>query len=178
MSEPMEQQPQETHILKPHNRAVFKVLKDIKLRQTRSEHHLSLIDKAIGEGIVLNGLRREVRPQIPDQPIDLVIKWEQAHLDFGLKLQTLLKEYWTDKITTYQNDIADTIQRIPQVNQLPDQAELDYILAHLKELSVKESARLEAPKPKATQWNKRRKVQTKRGRNQNVTSTVERNGGE
>ena len=178
MSEPMDQQPQEqSYVLKPHNRAIFKVLKDIRLRQTRSQHHLELIDKAISDGVVLNGLRREVRPQIPDQPIDLVIKWEQAHLDFGLKLQQLLQEYWTEKIASYQNDVAETMRRIPKVGELEDQPEIDYITNHLQELSTKESARLEAPKPKA-QWNKRRKtnLQTKRLRNQTVASTVDRSG--
>jgi hypothetical protein len=172
----MEQEQLSTHILKSHNRALFKVLKDIKLRQARSEHHLALVDKAIAEGVVLNGLRREVRPQIPDQPIDLVIKWEQAHLDFGRKLQELLQGYWTDKIASYYQDISDAMTRIPKVNNDTDQPEIDYINTALKDLAIKESARLTAPKPKAAQWNKRRKVQTKRRVDQTVASTSDRNG--
>ena len=164
-------------MLKPHNRAIFKVLKDIKLRLARSEHHLTLVDKAITDGVVLNGLRREVRPQIPDQPIDLVIKWEQAHLDFGKKLQTLLQEYWTDKITSYQNDIADTMSRIPKINGDTDQPEVDFINKQLKELAEKESSRLSSPKPK-NQWNRRRRPvqQVKRFRDQTVASTNDRSG--
>jgi hypothetical protein len=177
MNEPMDQE--QTHILKPHNRAVFKVLKDIKLRLSRSEHHLTLVDKAIEDGVVLNGLRREVRPQIPDQPIDLIIKWEQAHLDFGRNLQTLLQGYWTEKISSYQDDISHTLQRIPQVAGAVDQAEIDFINKQLEDLAIKETARLSSPKPK-NQWNKRRKtnVQTKRNRDQTVISARDRSGAE
>ena len=175
MTQPMEQQ---AHALKPTNRAIFKVLKDIRLRQCRSEQHLLLINKAIDDGVVLNGLRRDVRPQIPDQPIDLTIQWEQAHLDFGLRLQTLLKEYWTEKILTYRNDIADTLSRIPNVNDTPDTAEVAFITDQLNELAVKEAARLLAPKPQAV-WNRRRRMpQTKRRRDQTVASSVERSGTE
>ena len=171
-------QEQSPHILKPHNRAIFKVLKDIKLRLARSEHHLTLVDKAIADGVVLNGLRREVRPQIPDQPIDLVIKWEQAHLDFGKNLQTLLQEYWTDKITAYQNDIADTMNRIPQANGETDQADVDFINKQLKDLAERESSRLTSPKPK-NQWNgRRRPIKARRFRDQTVASTSDRSGAE
>jgi hypothetical protein len=139
---------------------------------------LSLIEKAITDGVVLNGLRREVRPQIPDQPIDLIIGWEQAHLDFGKNLQTLLQGYWSDKIISYKNDITTTLQRIPQVSGSTDQAELDFINKQLEDLAIKEAARLSSPKPKNNQWNKRRKstMQVKRNRDQTVASTSDRSG--
>ena len=167
-----------TYVLKPRNRAIVKVLKDIQLRHTRSEHHFSVVSKAITEGTVLTGLRTDVRPQVPDQPIEFVLKWEQAHLDFGLKLQGLLKEYWQDKIVSYNNDLKDTLARIAKIDEEPDQPEIDFITAELKSLETKEAERLSNPKPRReTQWNRRRRTpSTKRRRDQTVAFTAERNG--
>ena len=181
----MDQQPTAaatpTYVVKANNRALVKVLKDIQLRLTRSEHHIKVVNKAIEEGSVLNGLRRDIRPQVPDQPIDFILKWEQAHLDFGRKLQQLLKEYWAEKITSYENDKVDTIARIARVNELPDTPEIDHITQELQNLATKEIERLENPKPRReNQWNtgrRRRTPQTKRRRDESVASTTERNGG-
>jgi hypothetical protein len=138
----------QAYVLKPRNRAICKVLKDIQLRYTRSLHHLKVVNKAIEEGSVLNGLRRDIRPQVPDQPIDFVLKWEQAHLDFGLKLQRLLQEYWVNKSASYQEDLTNTLKRIAQVDHEPDQPEIDFITAELTNLATKESERLDNPKPR------------------------------
>ena len=98
--------------IKPNNRAILKTLKDLEVCKACASHHGGLITDAISTGKTIPGLCRDVRPQIPDVPIDLAVKWEEAHIAFTDSLTALLAEYWSNKQETIDKEIADITRRL------------------------------------------------------------------
>jgi hypothetical protein len=96
----------------PGNRAVLKTLKDLNVKKARAEHHRVLLTTALTEGKTIGGLRRDVRPQIPEVPVDLAIEWENAHLTFTDTLTRLLAKYWTDRREIIDTEIKDTTHKL------------------------------------------------------------------
>ena len=131
--------------IKPQNRAILKTLKDLEVRKARAEHHGTQISTSINEGKTIPGLRREVRPQIPDVPVDLAIKWEEAHITFTDTLTGLLAEYWSSKKDTIDTEIATTTHRL-SVNGTSAE-EIKQIQLLSTEAGTSETTKLQTPKP-------------------------------
>ena len=111
--------------IQPANRAVLKTVKDLQIKKARAEYHGSLVASAIHEGRTINGLRRDVKPQIPDIPVDLAIKWEEAHNTFTDTLTKLLQEYWTKKRESIETEIIAALHHLT-INATPEE-EIDRI---------------------------------------------------
>jgi hypothetical protein len=144
----------------PANRAVLKTLKDLNVKKARAEHHLGLITTALSDGRTLGGLRREVRPQLPDIPVELSIEWEEAHLVFADSLTKLLAKYWTTKKDSIDTEIHTSLGKLTIGTS---DAETAQITTYSSAAFETESTKLQAPKPQRqprTQWpkGKRRRV--------------------
>jgi hypothetical protein len=131
--------------IQPANRAVLKTVKDLQVKKARAEYHGSLVASAINEGRTINGLRRDVKPQIPDIPVGLAIKWEEAHNTFTDTLTKLLQEYWTSKRETIEAEIVSALHFLT-INATPEE-EITRISSVAAEACTIETARLLAPKP-------------------------------
>jgi hypothetical protein len=139
--------------IKPNNRAILKTLKDLEVCKAHANHHSGLITEAISMGKSIPGLRRDVRPQIPDVPIDLAVKWEEAHIAFTDSLTALLSEYWSKKQETIDKEIADITHRLT-LNGTGNE-ETDHIKTVTAEAGATEAAKLLAPKPQRQRlWKK------------------------
>jgi hypothetical protein len=128
----------------PANRAVLKTLKDLNIKKARAEHHLSLITTALSEGRTIGGLRREVRPQLPEIPVELAIEWEEAHIVFTDSLTKLLAKYWTTKKEAIDTEIHTSNSKLAIGTS-------DIETAHISSLASAsfdtEATKLLAPKP-------------------------------
>ena len=128
----------------PGNRAVLKTLKDLNVKKARADHHLILLTSAIAEGRTIGGLRRDVRPQLPEIPVDLAIEWEEAHIVFTDSLTKILAKYWTTKKDIINDEIKVTSSKITVGTK-----ELEH--AHINSLATAtfdaEVIKLAAPKP-------------------------------
>jgi hypothetical protein len=131
--------------IKPANRAIVKTIKDLNVKKARAEHHRSLINSALKDGRTINGLRREVKPQIPDISVELAIKWEDAHNQFTDTLTKLLAEYWANKRDNIDVDISTALHQLT-INGTEEQ-EVNTITQLGSEACTSETTRLEAPKP-------------------------------
>jgi hypothetical protein len=142
----------------PANRAVLKTLKDLNTKKARAEHHRTLLTNALAEGHTIGDLRREVRPQLPEIPVDFAIEWEEAHIVFTDTLTKLLGKYWNNRKDVIDKEIETTTSRLALGTSEPEKARITE-LAHVT--FDQEVAKLEAPKPQrpARQWQraKRRK---------------------
>jgi hypothetical protein len=131
--------------IKTTNRAIVKTLKDLQVKKARAEHHKTLVTKALNEGTIINGLRRDIKPQIPDIPVNLAIKWEEAHNTFTDTLTKLLSEYWSTKKDAIEAEITTALHHL-SVNGSTT-PEIEYITQIATEACSAEVTRLEAPKP-------------------------------
>jgi hypothetical protein len=146
--------------IRPTNRAVLKTLKDLHIKKARADHHLSLLTSALTEGRNIGGLRRDVRPQLPEIPVDLAIEWEEAHIVFTDTLTKLLAKYWTQKKEVIETEIRTTTLK---VSPGTTEQETSKIAALSTAAFESEVTKLLAPKPQRaprTTWpkGKRRRV--------------------
>jgi hypothetical protein len=145
--------------IQPANRAILKTLKDLSVKKARAEHHRSLLTSAITEGRTIGGLRREVRPQVPDIPVDFAIEWEEAHITFTDSLTKLLAKYWSMKKESIEKEIAATTEKLFVGTSELEKTHITSLATDTFNLEV---TKLEAPKPQRPprKWltGKRRKA--------------------
>ena len=128
----------------PTNRAVLKTLKDLNVKKARAEHHSTLLTGAITDGRTIAGLRREVRPQVPDIPVDFAVEWEEAHITFTDTLTKLLGKYWNVKKDSIDKEIAEAVNKLA-IETTP--TESAHITAVATTTFNDELTKLDAPKP-------------------------------
>jgi hypothetical protein len=137
----------------PANRAVIKTLKDLNIKKARADHHRTLLTSAIQDGKTIGGLRRDIRPQVPDIPVEFAIEWEEAHIVFTDTLTKILVKYWNHKRDVIDTELAATTSKLAIGTS-------DQETAHINSLSVttfdQEVTKLQAPKPQRPprQWLK------------------------
>ena len=128
----------------PANRAVLKTLKDLSIKKARADHHRGLLTTAISDGQTIAGLRREIRPQLPEIPVDFAIEWEEAHIVFSDTLTRLLAKYWNAKKDTIEDEITKTMQKLALTTSEQESVHITSITHTTFESEV---TKLDAPKP-------------------------------
>ena len=137
--------------ISPENRAVLKTLKDLHAKKARAEHHRVLLAAALTDGKTIGGLRRDIKPQLPEIPVELAIEWEEAHITFSDTLTKLLAKYWSNKKEAIDKEIEQTEHKLAVSTT---EAET----AHISSLAIatydSEVIKLAAPKPQRPprQW--------------------------
>jgi hypothetical protein len=114
------------------------------VKKARAEHHSSLLTGAITDGRTIAGLRREVRPQVPDIPVDFAVEWEEAHITFTDTLTKLLGKYWNVKKDSIDKEITEAISKLAIETS---EIESTHITKVAKTTFDSELTKLDAPKP-------------------------------
>ena len=95
---------------------------DIQL--TRTNHHINYLKGCQQTKSILKSLRTNLTPQVPIVSSTLHLKWEEAQLNFGLLLTSILLEYWENRKKSIDDEI-EIIMSIIKKNTHPD--ELDFM---------------------------------------------------
>jgi hypothetical protein len=89
------------------NLSRFKVLKKLNIQLTRTEHHVQYLEKCVINKSTPRSLRVNLTPQVPVINSVLQIKWEEAHINFGLQLTKILLEYWNTRKSQLVEEIRE-----------------------------------------------------------------------
>ena len=128
----------------------FKVLRKLKIQQTRTSHHIDYLNRCIESKTIPKSLRVNLTPQVPVINSSLQIKWEEAHIEFGHKLCTILLQYWQSRQTQISQEI-ESIEKDLESLTTRDQIDLinDIIsgitISVEKELSTKKVPQKNTP---------------------------------
>lgn len=116
-------QPPAANRISEANVAVFRALRKLHIKLTRTQHHHDYLQHCLSSDTVPRTLRTLIKPQIPDTTAHFLVKWEEAHLNFGRSLVKLLTEYWEARVTSILQEIDSTKGLFTTV----DPAELTHI---------------------------------------------------
>ena len=100
---------EETIIIQPKHQSRFNALTKLYTTRDQSQHHIDFLTTSIFAGRTPKGLKKKITAQIPNPDITFMLDWEQAHIDFGMKLTETLQKFWTrhqSNIDTLINDIS------------------------------------------------------------------------
>jgi hypothetical protein len=86
-----------SHRIDESNVTRFKVLKRLNIQNTRTNHHIKYLERCINTKTIPKSLRVNLTPQVPVINSLLQIEWEEAHITFGLKLCSILLQYWKNR---------------------------------------------------------------------------------
>ena len=116
-----------------YNIAKFKVLKKLNIQLTRTNHHIAYLKKCHNNKSIPKSLRTNLTPQVPVVSSTLHLKWEEAQLNFGLTLTTILLEYWENR----QKSINEEIEVIMDIiRPSTDSEEIDFMQSLIERISL------------------------------------------
>ena len=132
-------------VIKDDNVPMFKALRKLTNKIEGVNHHLDLLTEFQKRGQAPRGLKTRVSPAVPDFPIDLYTKWEQAHTDFATNLTEILVTHWTRKHQQITEDI--TAAQIT-LDQNTEKKEYEYICELVEKCRVSKKEELIARREK------------------------------
>ena len=112
---------------------------------TRSAHHVEKLTQNIEEDFPPGGLTPNITPNVPDTPTDFIISWSTAQHDLGIKLTTILKNYWTKKGTEAQRDLKNNNDKLKDLCS-PDQWNKIQEILNMVETDTKQQLRRRKPR--------------------------------
>lgn len=126
------------------NHASFKVLKKLNIQLTRTQHHITYLEKCEHTKTIPKALRVTLTPQVPVVSSFLQLKWEQAQIDFGLTLTRILLEYWENR----RKSITDEINVIRDlIKENTEEAEIEFMLTIIDRITLNIERDLTTKKP-------------------------------
>ena len=116
-----------------NNQARFKVLKKLNIQLTRTNHHISYLKKCKQNRTIPKSLRVTLTPQVPVVSSYLQLKWEQAQIDFGLTLTSILLEYWDNR----WKSITDEIKVISDlIKETTEESEIEFMTTIISRITT------------------------------------------
>ena len=116
-----------------NNQARFKVLKKLNIQLTRTNHHISYLKKCKQNRTIPKSPRVTLTPQVPVVSSYLQLKWEQAQIDFGLTLTSILLEYWDKR----WKSITDEIKVISDlIKETTEESEIEFMTTIISRITA------------------------------------------
>ena len=134
-----------------NNITKFKVLKKLNIQLTRTDHHISYLQRCEQSKTIPKSLRVNLTQQVPVINSYLQLRWEEAQLNFGLTLTKILLEYWENRRKSIQEEIK-VISDIIKENT--EQDEIDFTTTIIDRISITIEKDLSSKKTTTTTSNR------------------------
>ena len=109
------------------------MLKKLNIQLTRTNHHINYLKKCELSKTIPKSLRVNLIPQVPVISSTLHLKWEEAQLNFGLTLTSILLEYWENR----QKSISDEIDVIVDIiKKNTDSEEIEFMTSIVERINL------------------------------------------